>query len=193
MNSGVIIWPGAVPVSTAGSADEWPTVRALVASGDRSLVPPVQAALERYLDEHDWYGRDLMAFLVAGPARRWPTPCWHYSPIRRRWSAPPRRGLGQLGGSLDALQSSAADPDPQVRAAISAALARQAAPHLAATLQDLATDASAAVRAAVATALRDSTWPGVHPLRATLAQDPDRAVRARADVALASIRTAATG
>ncbi|MGI5175569.1 hypothetical protein ACQEVZ_04460 [Dactylosporangium sp. CA-152071] len=38
--------------------DPWPSVHALAMSGDRSLVPPVQAALERYLDEDDWYGRD---------------------------------------------------------------------------------------------------------------------------------------
>jgi hypothetical protein len=46
--------------------DPWPTIRELVASEDRSLVPPVQAALERYLDEHEWYGRDLMVYILAG-------------------------------------------------------------------------------------------------------------------------------
>ncbi|GAA1557210.1 hypothetical protein GCM10009827_092700 [Dactylosporangium maewongense] len=46
--------------------DPWPSVHALAMSGDRSLVPPVQAALERYLDEDDWYGRDLMVYILAG-------------------------------------------------------------------------------------------------------------------------------
>jgi HEAT repeat protein len=103
------------------------------------------------------------------------------------------RGLGQLGGPLDALQSRAADPDPQVRTAIAAALAREAVPHLAGTLQGLAIDESAAVRAALTTALGVSTWPGARPLLAALAQDPDRAVRVRADVALARNSDAATG
>ncbi|MEU9829734.1 HEAT repeat domain-containing protein [Micromonospora chersina] len=46
--------------------DPWPVIEELAASGDYSLVPPVQAALERYLDEHNWYGRDLMAYILAG-------------------------------------------------------------------------------------------------------------------------------
>ncbi|GAA2852602.1 hypothetical protein Acy02nite_51660 [Actinoplanes cyaneus] len=46
--------------------DAWPSVRQLAMSGDRSLIPPVQAALERYLDEEDWYGRDFMVYILAG-------------------------------------------------------------------------------------------------------------------------------
>ncbi|MGW4463713.1 HEAT repeat domain-containing protein [Micromonospora sp. NPDC004704] len=45
--------------------DPWPAVEELAGSGDHSLVPPVQAALERYLDEHNWYGRDLMVYILA--------------------------------------------------------------------------------------------------------------------------------
>ncbi|GAA2521198.1 HEAT repeat domain-containing protein [Winogradskya humida] len=48
------------------NGDPWPAVRQLAMSGDRSLIPPVQAALERYLDEEDWYGRDLMVYILAG-------------------------------------------------------------------------------------------------------------------------------
>lgn len=44
----------------------WPAIEELAGSGDQSLVPQVQAALERYLDEQDWYGRDLMAKVLAG-------------------------------------------------------------------------------------------------------------------------------
>ncbi|MFC4068292.1 HEAT repeat domain-containing protein [Actinoplanes subglobosus] len=50
----------------AADDDPWPLVRELAGSGDLSLVPPVQAALERCLDDHDWYGRDLMAYLLVG-------------------------------------------------------------------------------------------------------------------------------
>lgn len=49
--------------------DPWPAVEELAGSGDHSLVPPVQAALERYLDEHNWYGRNLMAYILAELAR----------------------------------------------------------------------------------------------------------------------------
>jgi hypothetical protein len=47
-----------------GSA--WDEVQCLAASGDQSLAGPVQAALERYLDEENFVGRDLMATILAG-------------------------------------------------------------------------------------------------------------------------------
>jgi HEAT repeat protein len=47
-----------------GSA--WDEVQRLAVSGDQSLVGPVQAALERYLDEENFVGRDLMAMILAG-------------------------------------------------------------------------------------------------------------------------------
>jgi hypothetical protein len=46
--------------------DPWPLVRELAASGDRAAAPSVQAALERYARERNWYGRDLMAHVLAG-------------------------------------------------------------------------------------------------------------------------------
>lgn len=46
--------------------DPWPLVRELAASGDRSAASSVQAALERYARERNWYGRDLMAHVLAG-------------------------------------------------------------------------------------------------------------------------------
>ena len=48
------------------SGVQWDTVRALASSGDRSLVPRVQRALESYLDEDNHYGRDVMCSLLAG-------------------------------------------------------------------------------------------------------------------------------
>lgn len=48
------------------NGDPWQAVQQLAASGDRSLIPSVQAALERYLDEGEWYGRDMMAYVLAG-------------------------------------------------------------------------------------------------------------------------------
>lgn len=39
---------------------------ALVAGGDRSLVPRARAALSTFLDDRNFYGRDLMAQLLAG-------------------------------------------------------------------------------------------------------------------------------
>lgn len=46
--------------------DPWPLVRELAVSGDRSAAASVQAALERYARERNWYGRDLMAHVLAG-------------------------------------------------------------------------------------------------------------------------------
>lgn len=44
------------------------TVEALAGSGDVSLVPRLNAALERFLDEGNFYGRDLIVEVLAGVA-----------------------------------------------------------------------------------------------------------------------------
>ncbi|GGO14247.1 HEAT repeat domain-containing protein [Micromonospora parathelypteridis] len=43
-----------------------PTVAALTASGDTALVPRLQEVLDRFLDEGNFYGRDLIAGVLAG-------------------------------------------------------------------------------------------------------------------------------
>ncbi|MEW2427836.1 HEAT repeat domain-containing protein [Micromonospora sp. NPDC047644] len=43
-----------------------PTVTALTASGDTALVPRLQRVLDRFLDEGNFYGRDLIASVLAG-------------------------------------------------------------------------------------------------------------------------------
>jgi HEAT repeat protein len=43
-----------------------PTVRALAHSGDASLLPRLHRALDRFLDEENFYGRDLIAEVLAG-------------------------------------------------------------------------------------------------------------------------------
>jgi HEAT repeat protein len=43
-----------------------PTVTALAACGDTSLVPRLQEVLDRFLDEENFYGRDLIASVLAG-------------------------------------------------------------------------------------------------------------------------------
>lgn len=43
-----------------------PMVTALAASGDTSLVPRLEGALTRFLDEANFYGRDLIAGILAG-------------------------------------------------------------------------------------------------------------------------------
>ncbi|MEU8211440.1 HEAT repeat domain-containing protein [Micromonospora sp. NPDC049044] len=43
-----------------------PTVAALTASGDTALVPRLREALDRFLDEGNFYGRDLIAQVLAG-------------------------------------------------------------------------------------------------------------------------------
>jgi len=49
-------------------ADVYQLIRELVATGDRSMIAPARAALERYTAERNWYGRDLMAHVLAGLA-----------------------------------------------------------------------------------------------------------------------------
>lgn len=46
--------------------DVAPVVTALAACGDTSLVPQLQEALDRFLDEENFYGRDLIAAVLAG-------------------------------------------------------------------------------------------------------------------------------
>lgn len=46
--------------------DVEPVVTALAASGDTSLVPHVREALDRFLDAGNFYGRDLVATVLAG-------------------------------------------------------------------------------------------------------------------------------
>jgi len=48
--------------------DVYQLIRELIATGDRSMIAPARAALERYAAEPNWYGRDLMADLLAGLA-----------------------------------------------------------------------------------------------------------------------------
>jgi HEAT repeat protein len=48
--------------------DAYMLIRELVATGERSMIAPVRAALERYTADRNWYGRDLMAHLLAGLA-----------------------------------------------------------------------------------------------------------------------------
>lgn len=43
-----------------------PTVEALASSGEVTLVPDLAAALDRFLDEENFYGRDLIAAVLAG-------------------------------------------------------------------------------------------------------------------------------
>lgn len=43
-----------------------PTVTALAACGDTSLVPRLQEALDQFLDDENFYGRDLIAAVLAG-------------------------------------------------------------------------------------------------------------------------------
>ncbi|MEO3744390.1 HEAT repeat domain-containing protein [Plantactinospora sp. B5E13] len=49
-----------------GFGEAMAVVDALVASGDRGLVPRARAALLTFLDDRNFYGRDLMAQLLAG-------------------------------------------------------------------------------------------------------------------------------
>jgi hypothetical protein len=51
-----------------GYDDIAPTVTALAACGDTALVPRLQEVLDRFLDQGNFYGRDLIAGVLAGIA-----------------------------------------------------------------------------------------------------------------------------
>lgn len=53
-------------VSDDGVDEILAVIDALVATGDRGLVPRARAALRTFLDDGNFYGRDLMAQLLAG-------------------------------------------------------------------------------------------------------------------------------
>jgi hypothetical protein len=46
-----------------------PTITALAACGDTALVPRLHEALDRFLDQENFYGRDLIASVLAGIQR----------------------------------------------------------------------------------------------------------------------------
>ncbi|MFC3994253.1 HEAT repeat domain-containing protein [Actinoplanes siamensis] len=81
------------------------TVDALAGSGDISLVPRLRQVLERFLDEENFYGRDLIAAVLAGIAGVEALPALLGAAAR------------DLGDDQDGLQADIAgllDADPQV-------------------------------------------------------------------------------
>jgi HEAT repeat protein len=52
-------------VDETPDGDVWPLIQELAATGDRSLVPEVRAALDRFVAEGRWSARDQMAYLYA--------------------------------------------------------------------------------------------------------------------------------
>ncbi|MFI6763119.1 hypothetical protein ACIBF5_28715 [Micromonospora sp. NPDC050417] len=80
----------------------------LVAAGDLSLIPALTSQLGRFLDDGNFYGRDVIADVLAGLAA---------SKRSRCWSAPRPRDLGDdqdsLGATIvDLVEMARADAHP---------------------------------------------------------------------------------
>ena len=96
------------------------TVDALSGSGDVSLVPRLRAALDRFLGEENFYGRDLIAGMLAGIEGVAALPALLLASAR------------DLGDDQDGLQSEIAcllDADPVASRRIVLELAHSAAPE----------------------------------------------------------------
>jgi hypothetical protein len=147
--------------------DPWPLVRELAVSGDRSAAASVQAALERYARERNWYGRDLMAHVLAGLARAEAFPLL----------------LRVFGG---ALRGEDDEDGERLGRALSAVMRADRAGCRAGILPALAGDDPDLRRAAL-WALRDVFEPSdMGTLREALA-DPDPAIRQTAVNSLPSV------
>lgn len=98
-----------------------PTVTALANSGDLSLVPALEETLTRFLDAGDFYGRDLVAGILAGIAG--PTAL----PTLLRAAA---RDLGDDQDGLSADIAGLLDADPAAGRAAADGFAQSADPAL---------------------------------------------------------------
>lgn len=137
--------------------DPWPLVREVAGSGDHSAEAPVRAALRRYARERNWYGRDLMAHVLAGLAGAGGFPLL-------------------LRAYADALRGDRDDDGERLGRALGIAMSVDRAGCRAVILPLLAGE-DPALRTAALWALRGVFEPpDLETLRAALA-DPDPAVR----------------
>jgi HEAT repeat protein len=156
------------------------TVDALAASGDSSLLPRLHEALDRFLDEQNFFGRDLVAGVLAGVAGTAALPALLLAAAR------------DLGDDQDSLRAEIADllgHDPvagrravldlirtgtaEARRAGLLMLGAVAEPGDDALLAEAAAHADPAVRLTAVAAIPDR----VSPALVAALRDPDEAVR----------------
>lgn len=172
-----------------------PTVDSLTGSGDITLVPRLHEALDRFLDEENFYGRDLIAGVLAGIAGVAALPALLLA------------GARDLGDDQDGLQAEIAgllDADPAASRRMVLELVRNDAPEQRRVgllalgsvaesgdvelLGEAATDADPEVRLMAIDATPDpaDNDRAFHVLVAAL-HDPDEQVRISATSRLGSI------
>jgi hypothetical protein len=177
--------------------DPWPLVRELAANADRSAAAPARAALERYARERNWYGRDLMAHVLAGVSGA------EVFPLLLRVFAGVLRGEDDDDGELLGMALSAvmrADPagcravilpllagdDPNLRRAALWALGDVFEPPDMGTLREALADPDPAIRRTALNSLPSvNNNPQAYELVVTALQDLDAWVRNNAVLLLA--------
>lgn len=177
--------------------DPWPLVRELAASGDRSAAVSVQAALERYVREGNWYGRDLMAHVLAGlcGAEAFPLLLRVFAGALRGEDDEDGERLGRaLGIAIHAdragcravIVPALAGDDPGLRQAALWVLRGVFEPSDMGVLRKALADPDPVIRRAALSSLpRLDDNPQAHELVVTALQDPDSWVRHDAVVTLA--------
>ncbi|MGR6321676.1 HEAT repeat domain-containing protein [Micromonospora soli] len=177
--------------------DPWPLVRELAVSGDRSAAASVQAALERHARERNWYGRDLMAHVLAGLSGA------EVFPLLLRVFAGALRGEDdedgeRLGRALSAVMRAdragcravilpaLAGDDPDLRRAALWALRDVFEPSDMGTLREALADPDPAIRRIAVSSLPSvAEDPQAYELVVATLQDPDDWVRHHAVLLLA--------
>ncbi|MEV0429492.1 HEAT repeat domain-containing protein [Micromonospora sp. NPDC050495] len=177
--------------------DPWPLVREVAGSGDRSAVAPVRAALQRYARERNWYGRDLMAHVLAGlsGAAGFPLLLRTYADALRGEDEDDGERLGMaLGvamrvdraGCRAVILPLLAGEDPELRRAALWALRGVFEPPDLETLRAALADPEPAVRRAALHALpRVDHDPLAYELVVAALRDPDAEARRHAVLLLA--------
>ncbi|MFI5836134.1 HEAT repeat domain-containing protein [Micromonospora sp. NPDC051300] len=175
--------------------DPWPLVRELAAGGDPDLASSARAAFERYVRERNWYGRDLLAHVLAGLTGADAFPLLLRAFARRDEDDEDGEQLGMAVGRAARADRAAAravvlpllhDPDPSTRRAALWALDDVYEPSDLATLREALTDPDPEIRRTALSSLPAvDTDPQAYALVLAALRDPDEWVRHHAVLRLA--------
>ncbi|MFJ8579470.1 HEAT repeat domain-containing protein [Micromonospora sp. NPDC093277] len=177
--------------------DVYMLVRELVASGDRSAIAPARAALEHYAAERNWYGRDVMAQLLAGLAsvETFPRLLGLYADAMRRDDGDDWDSLGQAlctamradpAGCRTVLLPMLSDRDQHVRRAALWTIGYVFEPSDMATLRDALADPDPWIRfTALGSLPTAKDNPEIYHLLVAMLRDPDQWVQREAVLLLA--------
>ncbi|QLQ35439.1 HEAT repeat domain-containing protein [Micromonospora robiginosa] len=175
--------------------DPWPLVRELAAGGDAGLAAPARAAFERCVRERNWYGRDLVAHVLAGLSGGDAFPLLLHAFAHRDEDADDGEQLGMAVSRATRADRAAArsvvlpmlhDPDPLMRRAALWALDDVYEPSDLATLREALTDPDPVIRRTALNSLPAvNSDPQAYALVLAALRDPDEWVRHHAVLLLA--------